>query len=1276
MTARRAPDLGSAGSKNHAEPGRAAAEPRQHADGPRPAGGTGGSGPTQLSRQLALALPPASPGLPVPSGALAATRNGVTGIRPSVFERPAQSEVLAHEAVHRAQFSAFGRLPVGTVSQLEGEAAHGGRRLLDDLSFAPTLAAPPGLTLTYPDQAVPCPGGCHQPSRPAGPDWSKFPDWHNIGTPPTVKSPTEKLADQPKTIPAELERFDQNILAQRTVIFQRLEQNPSRIPSFSFGSVSLSVRKVLPPGLRARYAAMLVASAVIEAGVAAQSLVAEVQDGARGAVLAFYHGLDDLASAYGNEDSARLAQYDQDDKNWVSAHSRAAPCPHCHDEPRQEYPRLEDLRPPRPVLSPVPQTVARSLPQALDRATQAAATTQWQAVLRDLSIALDWMDQLLAGLLSRQDFQEGSGLAYLKAQRRKLAEFGDQHPFALPVPAVFYPENRFVDADQQPDPHVKWQVPEAIPWRFYLYHTGASMSGFTDGEWVLVDMTAPKVPDVRSPATAADAFLFHMKKVRLPKELTGQLDNKYHFSKGKLYFTHPTGDNDSLETTEPRTGSDWLRIIGMTLGAIALVAAVVVTGGAALGLAAPTIATIATVGTAAGIVGAGFNIAGTVADMREKERFGLLTPEEQARGYLSIALDVVGALSMGMGRLAAVAEEGAIALQAGRSVGTVTRALATLEGRSLFLLQRSAQIMKGAALGADFIQAGAMTADFLTALDTIRSQPGLTDSQREAAIAKLVGSSLLTGTLLIISIRASVHDLQRPRVPITLDESNHLTVARPEPGAARPAGAIEPKLKAPSPEPLTSAGPGQGLRPVKSTAPVLDPELPEGRVEVRLVRDSTGKVVDAYTAYHAHADKGSIAIHEQIAGLLREDRAELDLLLHEQAKAYGGADAPVELQLELKKLFDEAALAERRLASGVLGNAAKDVEDKLTLLKKQIGEVRAALADPKLRPGFEPGVVGVPVKPRGMPDPPDGHIYYVRSTGEWDLRVKATGPRPAVQFRLEKVGGKLVATNRAHIESEFAGFKLTPARQAQLEDMGYVFPSSGGIRRAPLRGVKMRGELVPLELDGQGRVLVAEGQESIGEMQARLTASMTKTQTAKLASVRAAGGTGSSVVLVEGVADTGVTWAQILTKTKQAQLRALMTRNKIPNADIDRLIDSLVSKKETLKVVVGTRPVRAAHDYVEGFSEAYGAPRAGAEVHHGDPLYLGGGHGPETLLALRGQAHDEVHAFFDALTLPSGRYAGTALQSGVLQARVSGSLKPAAAVVRADGSVSYEMLGK
>jgi hypothetical protein len=101
MTVERAPALGRVDSKSGAEPGRAAPESRRRGDEARFAGGTGDSGPTQLSRQLALALLPASSGLPAPSGALAATRDGVTGVHPSILEQPTQSEVLAHEAVHR-----------------------------------------------------------------------------------------------------------------------------------------------------------------------------------------------------------------------------------------------------------------------------------------------------------------------------------------------------------------------------------------------------------------------------------------------------------------------------------------------------------------------------------------------------------------------------------------------------------------------------------------------------------------------------------------------------------------------------------------------------------------------------------------------------------------------------------------------------------------------------------------------------------------------------------------------------------------------------------------------------------------------------------------------------------------------------------------------------------------------------------------------------------------------------------------------------------------------
>lgn len=1283
-------------SPSHSRTGSHAPEAGHARHSPEPAqpvtAGTPARPPSRLSRELALGMPPAGPGGPgLAAGALAATRGGRTTLDPSIGHHPLRTSVLAHEAVHRAQFSAFGTLPAGSRPALEAEAERGGRQLLEDMSFAPAISAAPDLTLTYPGSGgADCPGGCHQPNRPSD-GWTTKHNWPDLGPLPKEKTPAERLADQPKTIGAELERFDQSILAQRSVIFDRLDQDAPGVAStpgqFWHDPLALNPKAVLPPELRARYARALVASAVVEVAVKANAVSTELQENFRGAFLTFYHGLEELGSAYAVEDNARVARFDVQQQNWMTDHPRAQICPNCHAEVKQT-----DLRPPRPIPSAVPGEVAASMPAALELAGRATAVADWRSVLADFTRAVERMDRLLAGLLSPWDSVEAGNLNYLKGQREKLAEFAGQHPFALPVPAVFYPEDRLVDAQDQPTPGMTWKVPEAIPWRFYLYHTGATGSSFTDGEWVLVDMTAPKAPPVRSSATAADAFRFHMQKkagpggrvadVKLPKALTDQLDHKYHFTKGVLHFTHPTGDNDSLTTTEQWTASDWLHAIGMTLGAIALVATVLASGGLALGLAAPTIGAIGTVGVVAGVGAAGFNAVGTYLEMQEKARFGLLTPEEKERGYLSIALDIVGAVSLGLGHLATIAREGALALQASKNVSAFTRLLTILDGRSLFLLQKSAAVMKVAGLGADFLQVGTATVDFIEAFSAIRAQQGLSESDRDRALMKLIGSSLLTGTLLTISIRSTVHDLQRPRVPITVDEVGQLTIAGPKPGAPHETGAVSPGAKAAD----TKAAPS--LHSGKITEPVPDPDLPEGRVEVRIVRDPAGQVIDAYTAFHQPADphavagnrealKDSIAIHEKIAILLREDHGRLDELLHAQAKVYGGADAPMELQLELMKLFDETAAAERQLAKGAGSRRAlADIQHRLTSLREHLDHVKAALVDPALRAGFTPDVVGVPTRPRGMPEPPPGHVYYPVRAGEWQLKLKATGPRSKIRFKIELIDGQKVPTNRQHIMDEFAGERLTRARQNALEEMGYVFQDNDVIRRPALHGTRSGGRMVPLELDTNGRLFIPEGAESIGEMQARLTGSLTKGQAAKLAGLRSTAGAGTKVVLVEGVYDTGITWAQILTKPKRAQLRAMMIANNVPAAEIDRLIDSLVTKSGTVKVVVGTRPVRAAHEYVRGFGDAYGVPGSGIEVHHGDPLYLGGGHEPASLLGLTGKAHDDLHAFFDALTLPSGPHAGTPLQPATLQAKVSGSLRSAAAVVGPDGRVSYEILGK
>jgi len=270
-----------------------------------------------------------------------------------------------------------------------------------------------------------------------------------------------------------------------------------------------------------------------------------------------------------------------------------------------------------------------------------------------------------------------------------------------------------------------------------------------------------------------------------------------------------------------------------------------------------------------------------------------------------------------------------------------------------------------------------------------------------------------------------------------------------------------------------------------------------------------------------------------------------------------------------------------------------------------------------------------------------------------------------------------VPTNRQHIDSEYRGRKLTPASQAELEKMGYVFQENGVVRRPALHATRKGGQMVPLELDEAGRIHISEGPESIGEMQTRIRGSLSKSQGTTFDKLVKGAGSKQRVVLVEGSADTGVTWAQVLTKARRAELRALAIKNGVPGADIDRMIDALVTKAGTLKVVSGTRPVRAAFDYVGEYADAYGTPRSGVEIHHGDPLYLGGGHDPAYLIGLRGKPHDAVHDFFDKLTLPSGPFGGSPLQASTLQARAAPALRPTAAVVDVTtGAVTYTRLGK
>jgi hypothetical protein len=112
--------------------------------------------------------------------------------------------------------------------------------------------------------------------------------------------------------------------------------------------------------------------------------------------------------------------------------------------------------------------------------------------------------------------------------------------------------------------------------------------------------------------------------------------------------------------------------------------------------------------------------------------------------------------------------------------------------------------------------------------------------------------------------------------------------------------------------------------------------------------------------------------------------------------------------------------------------------------------------------------------------------------------------------------------------------------------------------------------------------------------------------------MKAAAPKGTKVVLVEGVHDTGVTWKEVFGTGKRGDVRAKALESilvgeredggaGVSSAEADRLIQWLLNSRDTLKVVIGTDPVRGAYDYRKGIT--------GDDIaHHFDPLYLGGGH--------------------------------------------------------------------
>ncbi|HNC95921.1 MAG TPA: HNH endonuclease signature motif containing protein, partial [Myxococcota bacterium] len=122
-----------------------------------------------------------------------------------------------------------------------------------------------------------------------------------------------------------------------------------------------------------------------------------------------------------------------------------------------------------------------------------------------------------------------------------------------------------------------------------------------------------------------------------------------------------------------------------------------------------------------------------------------------------------------------------------------------------------------------------------------------------------------------------------------------------------------------------------------------------------------------------------------------------------------------------------------------------------------------------------------------------------------------------------------------------------------------------------------------------------------------------------------------------------------------------------PEDRADTLMTTLLAGE--LVLVQGTPTVRATSNYDSRYkkSETGWNSLTKPEVHHMHPLFLGGSHTLDNLIALEGlsgKLHDEIHSIFDTLSVN-----GVGMNPNTLQSKFASSLKPGYAVVLPDGTV-------
>ncbi|MEO0442264.1 MAG: DUF4157 domain-containing protein [Pseudomonadota bacterium] len=576
-----------------------------------------------------------------------------------------------------------------------------------------------------------------------------------------------------------------SLMQTRAAMLQQVmaDQSPSSPSELSGFSGFFQSQPQLPADLMSNWARAALAKESLATAITAGEISAETAELVRTAFSVFFQSLVQAASAQENHEAAIGRDY-QDLQNQANNTPNKAPICHggCHPSAPQAaapmaFPGLPSSAGgntatagqlvdnnarfeanPEGWLNTHTDSIVIKVRVAMHLVDAASTLEQWQRVMGEYGVAIGVMDNLLLQRLPRSS-ELVQSFEYARDLLARQQRFQQHHPDAVKIPAVFYPNDKFATIKNEAGEQQR--VAQGIPWMFYLTQV-ENPSGdqwAEDFEWELHDLTSAGRPSVRfkpnnvlKSLTTPDSF------ADPPAELFEQLNHKLKFPKGYLYWTAPSGQRWSLQTTEPWTLSDWLTAIGVSFAVLGIV----------LGTAG-----YGTPAAVALLASTGFAIGSTLANLSALDQHNQLTQADVDRAALTIALDIVAALPLMVGQVAK------ISMAAGRAAqGSAAAARATALARGSSRLWFAAQ---GAATAAEGVNLYLAAQDFIQQARMIQSQQGMTQAERNDALGRLVLTGLISGGLMIVSLRGNVKDLrQGTPLHIEIDPDTGVPRIRPD----------------------------------------------------------------------------------------------------------------------------------------------------------------------------------------------------------------------------------------------------------------------------------------------------------------------------------------------------------------------------------------------------------------------------------------------------------------------------------------------------------------